>query len=480
MDSRLRFVDKAFALLIGIDDYSAYDASTGKAKGTSDLAAGKNDVAACYRMCRALGIRPENIRVLTSPKLTPADLEAAVKPMTPGYVGEATNAEIQAQLAWLASSLEHAPGDADAPVGLLSYSGHGDFADGHLALCPTDVRVQTGAPAGADLAGVLGFPQLQAIVSRARGAAEALTVVLDCCHAGAASASATSRRPGRTSLTGRTRTAKGPVVQIGERMLMASAPGETAYQAKFDGQDHGALTWALRVVTDQYRILSEGDVDQFTIAHGDLRNRAQKLLDALSFPQSIQLVGPPGIDRLCFFHRGGDSPAEAAKAASAPDRARHPIQLDPTTLTSGYRLYTWLSGTAIVAQCLVAKDAKTYTGKNSYSAGVEYWFATSNSAPTAFTWSDSAWPTADPMNGTAALFTASQSVSWDNGEATPGAVLQLAGSNLYVAWPTALTGTGRPSWYATSNPANGFFGAAQSCASVTLAAGTYYSYLTSG
>ena len=44
------------------------------------------------------------------------------------------------------------------------------------------------------------------------------------------------------------------------------------------------------------------------------RARAQKLLDALSFPQSIQLVGPPGIDRLCFFHRGGGSPAEAAKA----------------------------------------------------------------------------------------------------------------------------------------------------------------------
>ncbi len=337
MATRLDRVTRAFALLIGIDDYSVHDASAGNPAGTSDLPASKNDVGSCYRICRAPGIPPENIHVLTTPGLTPDDFGEPGKAMKPGYAGLATRAEIEAQVAWLAGVLEHAPGDTDAPVGLLTYSGHGDFVDGFLALCPSDVR-KGGDAATGDLEGALGFPRLQAIVAGKRGAAESLTVVIDCCHAAAAAAvvpGKPARLRARSSLTGRARTAAGPITAFGDRMIMAAEPGQTADQSTFDGRPHGALTWALSVVTDQWTVLAEGDVDRFTITHGELRDRAQRLFGALDFSQQIALF-PPMIAPIPFFHRGAADGPDVV--ASAPDRARHGIQLDPNQ-HDGFSVY---------------------------------------------------------------------------------------------------------------------------------------------
>jgi len=60
----------AHALLIGVDDYKSFDEA-----GCSDLQGSLNDVAllACYCV-EVLGMRPENIVALTTPKMLPEDL----------------------------------------------------------------------------------------------------------------------------------------------------------------------------------------------------------------------------------------------------------------------------------------------------------------------------------------------------------------------------------------------------------------------
>ena len=67
--------NEAYALLIGVDDYSTYDASTGHAKGTSDLLGSRNDVLAFFRACRERGM---SVTITTGGwGLTPERCEAA-------------------------------------------------------------------------------------------------------------------------------------------------------------------------------------------------------------------------------------------------------------------------------------------------------------------------------------------------------------------------------------------------------------------
>ncbi|MFT3776017.1 MAG: caspase family protein [Minicystis sp.] len=456
-------MNRAFALLIGIDDYRAYDESAGNAPGTSDLPAGKNDVRAAYQLCRALGIEAENIHVLTSPRLAAGEIFPGV---TPGYVGEATRAEIEAQVAWLAKALSHAPGAPDAPVGLLSYSGHGDFLDGHLALCPSDARAVKGAGGDADLENVIGFPSIRALLARAPGAAESLTVVLDCCHA---AAGADRERGARASLTGRTRTAKDPVQSLGARMLMAAPAGETAYQSVFCGEAHGALTWALTVVADQWRVISERGYDRLTLSHGELRDRAQRLLDAISIPQRIALVGPPGIEDLTFFHRGAADAGDTM--ATGPDRARSRIQLDPSASYDWVRYEFLMSyeadGTRQTAtgQVLSTRTAspqdKSY---GPYADGREYWalgadfvraFNSGDSCRTlTITVTPGNWGDDRPLSGTVNLKD-DNSVGWDNPKpsgvdwlycaaANAGLGMSWSDNTLTVYWRLLASGTSAP------------------------------------
>ncbi|MDP3275762.1 MAG: caspase family protein [Deltaproteobacteria bacterium] len=313
-----------YALLIGVGDYSAFDASTHQAPGTSDLAGATHDVVSMYRLCIALEIPPANIHVLLSPP-DGSDPQSAFDKASIGtsvQVGAATSSEITAQVKWLARMLEASTDDSGPPAALLTYSGHGDFADGHLALCPSDVTQVAGAE---DLKGVLGYPDLRALMTDA--AAANLTVVLDCCHAGAASHEAGAL----SSLTHRTRTAKGPVTRIGERTIAASKVGGHSWVSTFDGTPHNALTWALKVVTDQWTLAKAVEGMQLTASYATVVERVNALLSALSFKQHVEFQGPDGAEKLPFFHRGSKKRGELT--ATGPNRERHGGQLEPG---SGY------------------------------------------------------------------------------------------------------------------------------------------------
>jgi hypothetical protein len=60
------------AVLIGVNDYSAYDTSMNLSPGTSDLPGSQNDAAVFWRVCLKMGFSPERIRILTSPRINPA------------------------------------------------------------------------------------------------------------------------------------------------------------------------------------------------------------------------------------------------------------------------------------------------------------------------------------------------------------------------------------------------------------------------
>lgn len=369
----------AFALLVGVDDYRAYDRSKGNPAGTSDLRAGGNDVLAFYRTCRRLGIPKENIHVLTSPKVPLSKLgepgeNARARKDGIGYLGKATGAEIRAELAWLGKKLARASKGGEAPAGLFTYSGHGDFHGASLALCPSDVR----AGAGGDLEGAIGFDEIAAILGARAGASENLTVVLDCCHAGAAAAKGPwGGRSGGTSLTGRSPPADLSPTSLGARMLMAAKAGEVAYQSTFDERHHGALTWASAVVLEQWTIASEHAGSYVTITHGELRSRAQRLLDALSFGQTVTLLPEAAADTN-FFHRGARDAGDVV--SKEPNAGRHPIQLDPNT--RDYTIYR-LDVTLVFAEgpntlqafaMSVNRDSPSDAGYGPFLAGTEYWW----------------------------------------------------------------------------------------------------------
>ncbi len=370
---------RRYALLIGVGDYAAYDASTHSPANASALKGAEQDVASMYALCIELGILPENIRVLLSPSSGQDPLVAlrgALSNANPGLVRPATREEILTQCQWLAAALASDEDASGAPAGLVTYSGHGDFDRGHLALCPSDVR---SVEAGADLENVLGYPMLRALFSDR--ASSNLTVVLDCCHA----AASTPAPRGGSSLTGRGRTATGPVVTISERTIIASSVGGTSEQSTFDGVAHGALTWAIKVVTDQWRLRRTAGGTELTLSYATLVSRVNALLGVLEFEQRAELAGFAGLGDLAFFHRGQ---TQGAPTSPRPDRARHGGQLEPDK-NADYTHYTFKvfdanGATLLIAVAIAVRTTKQF-GDRTYESGGEYLFVSPDSTST---WDD--------------------------------------------------------------------------------------------
>ncbi len=308
-----------FALLIGAGNYSAYDTSTGSPSKTNNLPGAVQDVASMYSLSLALGVAPGDIYVLLTPTHggdASTDLKRAYLDASPGTIKPATKNEILAGLDWLAQKLE---GSKNASA-LVTWSGHGDFVGDELALCPSDV-VSSGA--GKDLTNAISFAELRAYFERPSFANT--TLVLDCCHAGAVTG-AKRAVSGSASLTGRPLPAKTDVRPLSVRTIAATKAGEKSEQSTFDGVSHGALTWALKVVLDQWKVNNPGTGEEITITYDELRRRVDRLLTALSFEQRVQLAGGSDVGGLPFFHSGARG---AGMTSSHPDRARPGAQIEP-------------------------------------------------------------------------------------------------------------------------------------------------------
>jgi hypothetical protein len=454
--------NQGYALLIGVNDYSAYDRSQKNKKGQSDLPGSVNDVQAWWALCRALGFRPENIRVLSSPAIHCDNLQGA----TASTTGEATEKGIREGVEWLTKKL----GSEDAAVGLLTYSGHGDFVESKgLVLCPTDV-------AGADLEHSIAYADLQKAIA-AHKAGENLTVVLDACHAGGTS---TEQRKA-LSLTGRplpttlhTIRGSGGSSEIATRVFSASSLGGTAYQAEFAGRFHGAFTWALTSTLEQWKAVEQGHSLRLTVAYGEALRRAKGLLSTLSFDQAPGLSGAPNVADLAVLQSGLTPQPTSPEPTVTPI----PMQIDPGE--KDYRIYTFVWDSFTIGSILVPH---TNNPSGSFLSGTEYWYLTSNITSVAratdlvVSWVDYTWAAApSPSLGTLS-FTMPQRATWSATTAPSSSSMTFVKNGQFgfaLTWALTLTGStwgGSLNWFSTTGQ-NSVFGGTGSTTSITLSSQT--------
>ncbi|WP_437641006.1 caspase family protein [Sorangium sp. So ce854] len=294
------------ALIIAVEDYSTYDRSTGRPKGTSDVPGALNDARAMFRQCLAMGFSPERIRVLTSPKLSPAELGPGA---TENNVGEATRAAIDADVERLVRELS----GSKVSAGLLTFSGHG-LEDQGVALCPSDTDDS--------FDNVVHVAEVIRRVGNGQ-AADNLTMLLDCCHAQVGlAAAATLRTRLRSAAVTRSLTAQG----LRERVIAASRSDEPAQWGTFAGVTHGAFTWAITAALGQWKTTEEQGVSRSNVSYGRLVAVTRELLASLSFRQVPVLSGPNGVADLAFLHPG--LVGHRGETKPVPDGIRGLMEID--------------------------------------------------------------------------------------------------------------------------------------------------------
>lgn len=288
------FHSSACALIIGIDDYTTFDAT-----GGSDLKGSVNDAVAVAQLCLDLGMKPEDIHVVSGKSRERLGVTRTRR---------TTLKSISREIAWLRSQLEA------GRQGLFWFSGHGAHNEKGLLLCPSDTTP--------DLAQTLPFRSLRRKIGKQ--AARNLTVVLDCCHGG--SVADHLGRPTKT-LGGdpRPEDIADAEMEIGAVVLAACAVEEQTQQSCFASRWHGAFTWALLAAVNQWQMTQQGSNVRLDVTYRELVKRATVLLDALDFKGSPQIF-PRGAGGLAMLQQG----EAAMTTAERPDAERAGIQVDPT------------------------------------------------------------------------------------------------------------------------------------------------------
>ncbi len=347
------------ALLVGVNDYAAYDASLGNVAGTSDLRGAVADVKAWYVIARRLGIPAEQIEVRTSPELTAADMPIDA---TGTRFGPATRAAILDGLQALGAALHGTGVTPGLAQGLLTWSGHGaaqggsEREAGTALLCPADVT-------GPELAQAISYEKLAEALD-AFVPEHALTIVLDTCHAGP------SRFDGRlvpraTRFLGSAEAPVGvPVVRTHDRVLAACGAGATSQEYHFQGVWHGAFTWAATTVLERWPDQEYEGASYIGIDHTDLLGRTAALLQGAAFAQTAQYSGPAGDATVPF---GYPTSKRTAPGESAPEETKLQ-QIDPGQ-DIGIYIIKDLLGTTVLGFVISTKvNSGVWKAKNEYWA----------------------------------------------------------------------------------------------------------------
>lgn len=256
-----------FAILVGVEDYSTFDASAARPPGSSNLRGGLNDVRVLRTLCLRLGYKPEDILVCSSPAIDP--LELGLAPDTE-LVRTATRQDLIEAFGWIARRMTAHPGS----TGLFAWSGHGcTLPDGDLGICPADVSFANG-----ELRGALDFSTMEAKLPPGMG------WWMDTCHAGAGTRSLT---PSATVAPHRVRTGEHTC------FLGSSGPDQPSYERKIGGKWYGAYSWALAHLLDQWPQMREEGAGIEAVTHEAVTRRARALLASMGIHQTPIYHGPP-------------------------------------------------------------------------------------------------------------------------------------------------------------------------------------------
>ena len=371
--------NRTHVLIIGIDHYDAPDVTR--------LQGARNDAIHWYRLCAGyLRVPPQQITVLASPPLTPAELGPGAEQ---SRLRGATLATVREEAKRLAHTLAE-----DCNVGLVTYSGHGvavqashgagsnepneSNEDADLALCPQDVTV---ADDTGEVDNILRFSELGSIFRRAQ---ENLTLILDACYTGPTSPAA----PPFRHLLGRRRTpatsadllrkagprqddplAKGRLV-LGTRHWMP------AYEIRIGNAWRGAASFAFATLMEQWSTKIRQDVTYLNVSYRDLVTRAQRLLDDLGLEQVPSLSGLRRNDDLAVLRRGLTVTPGATSVD--PDGQREERQVPVDAYNAKLITIRDASTNAIVIKVVATGDVASLP--SGFSARTEYWYATSTAA----------------------------------------------------------------------------------------------------
>ncbi|MEM7249526.1 MAG: hypothetical protein AAF533_29730 [Acidobacteriota bacterium] len=356
-----------FALLIGVNDYSRFDPS-----GRSDLAGSVNDARRWHALCREhLRVPKAQVRVLASPRRDdPAPLPESTTP--------ATLANITEGLSWLTAEMTRVRREGGQASGLITFSGHGTTVQHpenaelglSAALCASDThRDESG-----DLVGVITLAAIEALLAEV---ASDVTLAIDACY--------TSSSP----LKSRSLPGLGPVEQLAttitSRLMQGCALWEECYEIHAGDAWHGAFTYSLLTLLEQWTTVDGDDVTYLNASYGDVVFRSHSLVDILGVHQTPTLSGPSQVSLVPVLRPG--LAIEPNGTSPEPDVRHAGMQLSPGT--SGYRIYDIkVSNTrgkqVTVAQVLAANNASPgYSpGGWQFTNGTEYWQPTPNLAAT--------------------------------------------------------------------------------------------------
>lgn len=353
--------DHAFALLIGIDDYRAYDPS-----GASDLHGSRGDVAGWWALTRQLGVPAANVRICTSPKLSPDALGEGAADAT---FTEATHAEIEAALRWLAASLDGERGTK----ALFTYGGHGAMTAAGEILCPSDVR-----RVGDTLDNALPVRAVAAILDQ-RAKRTRITAFVDTCHTPAPLVPGASRVRTLTGLDALADATPDAHRALGDLVLSSSGTGQPSFEIPLAVGVRGAFSWAAQTLLARWGTAEAADGASFGLTYGDICLRSGMMLAPLAIEQRPVFVGDPRAAGWRAFSAFGDRVVGASEPGPAGALEIWPE--DSGGRVVQFKLSTSSSGGGTQLGTLYVTDANPPSGKG-WDADRMYWHWTSGSFPT--------------------------------------------------------------------------------------------------
>lgn len=294
----------AYALLVGVNDYRAFDAT-----GRADLAGPVRDVTAWWAIARQLGVPAENIRVCTAPVLSARALGAGGKAAT--RTGASHN-DLVAALTWLAEKLNGTHGTK----ALFTWSGHGTQIRDEAVLCPSDVK-----GVGGKLLNGLTAKEVGALIDK-RAEKTRITAFIDACHTDTGFTGNLSGRglPWAPATKIKAKAdAVPPHRALGDLVLTSSQHGAPSFELPVIGGVRGAFSWATSSLIQRYGLADAKGGATGRLSFADLATAAGAVLEAMAVPQAPRYVGDEKGAALRVFSTFGDK-AVGSLAPQALDR----------------------------------------------------------------------------------------------------------------------------------------------------------------
>lgn len=356
------------ALIIGVSDYSAFDPS-----GRADLPGAVNDARRWYRYAtRSLGVPKTQVRVQSD---------------TQGHA-PTDRAAVIAGLQWLGRQL----GNGTAHSALFTFSGHGLTVDSDanasleeglsLALAPSDI-----AP---DLQAALTFEHIEKIlfdaIADAKYGADAtlsadeervvldlmenITSIVDACYTQPEVSDGTLR----ALTSGPVPDLPTPPPRIFSRLILACQLWETAYEIQSADLWHGAFSFALQTMLEQWATGTDDqtDVHYVRATYGDAVFRTRQLVNTLGLDdQNPTLLGSATNLALLPVLRPGTQVAQGRTSVS-PDglRKREEFSAGQGDAIVSVQI---MVGSNTLAMCLVVGAAQVPGDYAQFSSNTEYW-----------------------------------------------------------------------------------------------------------